>query len=200
MENYWDEYYYKNGEVAIPQFFDGKWLVMEKGDRTEPPNFFVKKDVKAWYDPKAYLLLIKDIVPESETITECRFTFPTSEIWWEQEYAEPVLGKCKIELIDLPDEEKKLYIPKTPDKKHLCSVDSQKIEYDVIVSTKRRPGKRQEKELKDFTESNKDLAFPELDQSIVIYDALSIAYRKPKKIIIPEKEKVKKLAKNNFTP
>ncbi len=105
------------------------------------------------------------------------------------------MGKCKIELIESPDEEKKLYIPKTLDKKHLCLTEGKnKPEQDITVWTKRRPGKKQEKKLRDFTENNKDLAFFE-PPSWTRVD-LSIAYRKPKDIIIPEKEKVKKPAKN----
>lgn len=187
VENHRNGYFYEN---IPPKFFDGKWLSIEKSDGVKIPNFIVKKDIEARYDPTAYLRAIEDITPESKIITECRFIWPTDEIWWTQEYVEPVLGKCKIELIDSPDEKKNLYIPKTPDKKHLCSTDSKKLDYDVIVSTRIRPAKRQEKELKDFTESNKDWAFTDPDSRVIIHDDFSIAYRKKKEIIIPGKRRI----------
>jgi hypothetical protein len=173
-----------NYTFTPPKFFDGKWLNVTLELK---PSLYIKADIEAWYDPKAYRRDIRDIAPESEMMTECSFLHSIGETVWIQEYAEPVLDKCKIELIDSTDEEKKLYIPKTLNKEHLCVIDAKSYEQNIYVSVKRRPGQKREKELKDFIEKNSSFNFFEPNLDAIIHGAFPIAYRK--EIILLEKNK-----------
>ncbi|MBI2622746.1 MAG: hypothetical protein HYW64_01490 [Candidatus Levybacteria bacterium] len=117
--------------LEYPKVFEGRWLVVhnphdgrvespEEKDAFEIPQVRVKRDINAWVERGA-IRILEDINPKSSTRTGVLFTAPQMiEINWLQDYAQAILGRCKIGLVDCFEEESKLVgIPDPEDNSHL---------------------------------------------------------------------------------
>lgn len=181
-----------------PKFFDGKWLVVSPDLKQDPkakeaskldmPQIKVKSDVQAWAE-REYLQGIDDISPQSPIVTDILFASQILAKKWKQYFAEAVLGKCKIDLIDFPDSEKKegFYIPEAKDDKHLYLPEGTRkrgghSDYEFAVRTRTRMYKGQEKEPEKVVKNTSGLFFVKSS----LFPDLLIAQRM-EKIIFPKK-------------
>ena len=193
MEELWFDFEEFDDDVP-PKFFDGKWLDTNQENGEFSLN--VKEDIQAWYENDAYFQRIKDLAPESKTITECAFTPPISEVYWTQSYAEAILNKCQIDLIDYQEKEKKLFVAKPSDREHLCRINEKKHPTQDIwfVSTRKRQNEQGKRSLEDFDKNNKDFYFssnPPWRKADLL-----IAHQREKHVVLPEEDKNQKNRKN----
>lgn len=177
-----------------PRLFHGKWLVispdLKEGsspkDGLLSPKLMIKADVMSWHDRGSYSQVIEDIVPQSKTITSCMFESIKGFVRWRQYYAEAVLGKCKIELIDLPEEGVGFFVPKPVDNQQLFLPEGARgkevySRNDFFSLTEKRTGDEEKKRIKDFVQDT-GLVFDEsLDSDLLVA-------QRTREIILPEKK------------
>jgi hypothetical protein len=144
---YEDPPLYTHGEFPAESFV-GKWLVINPDledigfatKTTKQPDLEVKikGDIEAW-SKKEYGSRLLDINPQSEIITDVAMDSDVITNYWRQPYADAVLGKFKIELVDTIDKTPELNVPTFRD----SEIDKEKL---IIpdVRIKRRAEKRNE--------------------------------------------------------
>jgi len=181
LSNYVNEWDY-----GMPdKFFEGKWLMispdfkqelqLDEQNNLEVPELMIKRDIEARAD-REYFGLIKDISPQSQTITEVFFESKEIQEHWSQDYASAVLGKCKIELVDCLEKEADFFVP--------APIDSKQIYIPDSVSVKPRLNEDQKKAFEKAGEDYKDLIFVHLssDSDLIVAQRRNEVFTPQKKI------------------
>jgi len=180
-----------------PKTFSGKWLVTcpdlsrnfadKREGRTQIPGISVKDNIKTWVE-REYLQIINDINSNSSDMTGVMFPSQVLATHWEQDYAEAVLGKCKIEIIDRAETGGELFVPEKKDDRNLYLPEGTKekgtwSKYEFVIKTKRRTNNVEKSQGENFGQ-NKGLIFVRTS-----LDSDLLAVIRDREIILPEEGK-----------